>query len=252
VSVYNEPLYYEIAFSFVDIPNQVDLFEKFVKKHSDIPVSRILDIGCGPSQQLREFAKRGYETIGLDKSPKMLIYLQGKAKEEGVNITTINADMVNFKLDKSVDFAYILMGTIGLLENKEDLLSHLDSVAQSLNSGGIYLIENLMINWPSSDFFASESWTMERDGISIESFHKVELADGLNQLLKGTLRLIVNDHGEKKVFEESPITRVFFPQEFITLVEMNNKFDFLGYFERSSTNPLSEALRDNITLLKRK
>jgi SAM-dependent methyltransferase len=252
VSVYNEPLYYEIAFSFVDIPNQIDLFEKFVKKYSDISVSRVLDIGCGPSQQLREFAKRGYETIGLDKSPQMLTHLRDKANEDGVNIVTINADMVNFKLDKSVDFALILMGTIGLLKSKEDLLSHLDSVAQSLNGGGLYLIENLMINWPNSDFFTSETWTMERDGISVESFHCVELADGLNQLLKGTLRLIVNDHGEKKVFEESLITRVFFPQEFITLIEMNNKFDFLGYFERSNTNPLSGALRDNITLLKRK
>ena len=93
---------------------------------------------------------------------------------------------------------------------------------------------------------------MERGGISVESTYCVELADGLKQMLREMLKLDVDDHGKKKVFEESIETRAFFPQEFITLVEMNNMFDFLGYFERSSTNPLSEALPDNITLLQRR
>lgn len=74
--VYDEPVYYEIAFSFVDIPMQVDLFEKFIHKYSNIPVRRVLDIGCGPSQQLRELARKGYEAVGLDRSPQMLTYLK--------------------------------------------------------------------------------------------------------------------------------------------------------------------------------
>ena len=78
------------------------------------------------------------------------------------------------------------------------------------------------------------------------------LADGLNQMLRGTLKLVVDDHGNKQIFEESVETRVFFPQEFITLVQMSNKFEFLGYFERGSTGLLSEALDDNITLLRRR
>ena len=252
MQVYREPFYYEIAFSFVDIPTQVDLFEKFVNKYSKIPVRRVLDIGCGPSQQLREFAQRGYDTVGLDMSPQMLSYLEDKAREMGVKVATINADMTDFTLDEPADLALILMGTIGLLTSRENLLSHLDSVARSLNSGGLYIIENLKINWPSSDYFGSQTWTMERDGVSVESTYHVELADGLKQMLIETLKLDVDDHGKKKVFEETIETRAFFPQEFITLLEMNNMFEFLGYFERSSTKPLSEALSDNITLLQRR
>jgi ubiquinone/menaquinone biosynthesis C-methylase UbiE len=84
--VYDELLYYEIAFSFVDIPKQVDLFEEFICDHSNISVSRVLDIGCGPSQQLREFSQRGYETVGLDMSPEMLAYLEEKTGEAGVKV----------------------------------------------------------------------------------------------------------------------------------------------------------------------
>jgi SAM-dependent methyltransferase len=249
--VYDDPLYYEIAFSFVDVPRQVDLFEKFIKDYSNIPVRRVLDIACGPSQQLREFARRGYEAVGLDRSLQMLAYLEEKAGEEGVRVETFQADMTCFKLEAPADFTVILMGTIGLIGSKENLLSHLDSVARSLNSGGLYIIENLSINWHSPEFFGSQKWTMERDGILIETTYRAELADSLNQRLRETLRLEVDDHGKKKIFEESTETRAFFPQEFVTLVEMNGMFEFLGYFERSSTKPLTEALPDNVVLLRR-
>jgi SAM-dependent methyltransferase len=252
MQVYNEPLFYEIAFSFVDVPRQVDLFEKFVKAYSNIPVRRVLDIGCGPSQQLREFAQRGYETVGLDKSPQMLSYLQDKAREIGVTVTTVKADMTDFTLGEPVDLVLILMGTIGLIESKEGLFSHLDSVARTLKSGGLYIIENLKINWHSSNYFGSQAWTMDRTGICVEITYRVELADALNQKIREILRLDVNDHGKKQSFEETIETRTFFPQEFVTLVEINNMFEFVGYFERNSTSYLTEALPDNIALLRRR
>ena len=66
MDVYTKPLYYEIAFSFVNPQKQADLFEEFIRKYSRIEVERFLDLGCGPALQLRELAKRGYEAVGLD------------------------------------------------------------------------------------------------------------------------------------------------------------------------------------------
>ncbi len=77
------PLYYEIAFSFFDPKVQVDTFEKIIKRFSKISVRKFLDICCGPSLQLREIARRGYDVIGLDLSPEMLAYLRKKAEEGG-------------------------------------------------------------------------------------------------------------------------------------------------------------------------
>jgi SAM-dependent methyltransferase len=250
--VYDEPLYYEIAFSFVDIPKQVDLFEEFVEKYSRIPVRRVLDIGCGPSLQLRELARRGYKAVGLDRSPRMLTYLGERASEESVRVSTVEADMTDFTLDEAANLALILMGTISLIGSREDLLSHLDSVARSLSSGGLYVIENLKLNWHSPDYLGSQTWKMERDGIRVEATYSVELTDALNQTLSETLRLDIDNHGRRRSSEETIETRAFFPQEFVALVELNGEFEFLGYFERSSTRRLTEALPDNIALLRRK
>ena len=64
--IYNQAKYYEIAFSFVDSEKQADLFEKFIKKYSKTGVKSVLDLACGTALQLREMAKRGYKSIGLD------------------------------------------------------------------------------------------------------------------------------------------------------------------------------------------
>ena len=121
--VYQQPLYYEIAFSFIKAKEQVDNFEKIITKFSEIEVKRFLDIACGPSLQLREIARRGYESIGLDSSSQMLRYLEKKAKEEGVKVETVKADMTNFKLKDKADFAFIVMGSLNV-ESNEKFLSH--------------------------------------------------------------------------------------------------------------------------------
>ena len=98
--VYSKPLYYEIAFSFVNPKKQVNLFKKFIKRFSKIKVKSFLDIACGPALQLREIAKRGYKAIGLDLSSQMVNYLKKKAKEEKIKIDAIKGNMIKFKLRK--------------------------------------------------------------------------------------------------------------------------------------------------------
>lgn len=79
--IYNQAKYYEIAFSFVDSERQADLFEKFIKKYSKTGVKSVLDLACGTALQLREMAKRGYKSIGLDASSKMLDYLKCESEK---------------------------------------------------------------------------------------------------------------------------------------------------------------------------
>ena len=245
-------MYYEIAFGFVDAVRQVDLFEDFIEKYSHIGVRRFLDIGCGPALQLREIAGRGYEAFGLDASAQMLDYLRERAVAEGIRIETVLADMTDFSLEEPVDFAFMMMGTIGLIDSKEGLLSHLDCVSDSLRPGGLYLIENFRLDWTKKDFFGSESWVMERDGVRVKTTYEIQLKDALAQMLTETMRLEVDDRGRELVLEESRETRMFFPQEFITLVEINGRFEFLGWFERGRMVELKKASMDNIALLRRK
>lgn len=248
MGMYNKPLYYEIAFSFVDAKKQVDLFEKFVEKYSKVKVTRVLDIACGPSLQLRELAKRGYEAIGLDSSPQMLKYLREKAKEEGVKIETVRADMINFKLNKKVYFAFIMMGSFRFKSNKE-LLRNLDCVSNYLKKGGLYLIENLELDWPH---FKPQSWIMKKNGIEVKTTYKVEPKNALSQTSEENIILEVNDLGKKLRFIEKNLIKHIYPKELSALVKLNNKFEFLGWFERFKFKKLKNGCVDNVVILRKK
>jgi len=252
MGVYKEPLYYEIAFGFIDAKKQVDLFEKFIRRYSGVPVRRMLDIGCGPSLQLREVARRGYEAVGLDASPRMLKYLAAKAGEEGVRIETVRADMADFRLRKKADFACLMMGTVSCLSSDEKLLAHLDSVARSIRSGGLYLIECFGLDWAGKDFFRPGRWTRQRDGVRVRTTYHIELQDALTQTVSDTLTLKVDDRGVRRVFRQRHRRKLIFPQEFVTLVRLNGQFEFLGWFERYSVRRLTKARMDNLAVLRRK
>ncbi len=255
MAVYENPLYYEIAFSFINAERQVDFFEIVIEKFSKRRVKRFLDVCCGPSLQLREIARRGYEAIGLDSNPRMLRYLEKKAREEGVSIETVKADMVDFRLERKADFAFIMMGSFSF-ESNEKLLSHLDSVASSLNQGGLYFIQNMLLDWGMP---VRQSWTMQRNGIAVKTDFELGLVNTVNQTYTERLILDVDDHGKRRELVEERGLKLVFPQEFKTLVNLNHKLEFLGWWGGGCDTwyldrPLEQVqeVDDNMVLLRRR
>jgi SAM-dependent methyltransferase len=255
MELYRQPLYYEIAFGFVDPREQVDSFEKIIDKFSRIKVNRFLDIACGPSLQLREIARRGYETVGLDLYPEMLAYLRKKAREEGLKIETVKAEMCEFRLKKKADFAFIMMGSLNV-ESNERFLAHLDSVATSLKRGGLYFIQNMGLDW-TKDLY--QSWTMEREGIKVRASFEYRFKDILNQIGTEKNTLEVDDSGKRKTCYQEEDLKFIFPQEFKTLLMLNGKFEFVGWWKGDCNTwhldePLEKAkdLNCNMVLLRRK
>jgi SAM-dependent methyltransferase len=261
LDVYAQPIYYEIAFSFFNPKRQVDCFEEVIKRFSRIRVKRFLDVACGPSLQLREIARRGYEAVGLDKRGEMLQYLCGKAKEEGLNMEIVQADMTNFRLDRKADFAFIMMGSFAFKSN-EDMLKHLDSVAASLKGGGLYFIQNFGVNWKADWTKAqTQSWEMERGGIKVRTTYETIVKDIIDQIVTEKITLEVVDHGRKGIFTHEEDIKLVFPQEFKLLVKINEKFEFLGWWKGSVDEwyldqPLEKTensnLNINMVLLRRK
>ena len=227
MGVYRQPLYYETAFSFIDPKEQVNNFERLIEKFSKIEVKRFLDIACGPSLQLREIARKGYEGVGLDSSSQMLKYLEKKAKEEGIKIETVQADMTDFALKKKVDFSFIMMGSMNIKSNGK-FLRHLDSVAASLNNGGLYFIQNKRLDWTKED---KQRWTMKRNGITVITTYESHFKDMLNQIYEEKITLEVNDNGKRKKYVHKKDFKFIFPQEFKTLIKLNGKFEFLGWWK---------------------
>jgi len=248
MSVYDYPLYYEIAFSYQEFKKQVDFFEEVAKKFRKKSTRRFLDVGCGPSPQLREIARRGYEAVGLDLNPNMLDYLKQKAEGEGLKIELIHADMRNFRVEKRCDFAFNLSGSVAVSSNQE-LLEHLKCVSDALNDEGVYLLENVSLDLRAQGF---QEWTMKRDEIEIKTTFETKMIDPMRQISQGRLVLEVNDHGNQRKLVNIEETKDFVPQELKSMIELSGHFKFLGFFKHLSLEPLQEPEENNIVLMQKK
>lgn len=250
--IYQYPQYYEIAYGFVDPVESVDLMQEFIEKYSDVQVQTVLEICCGPALQLREFARRSYHAIGLDIGQEMLDYLSDKAREEKLEIELVKADMLDFSLDHKADFCYNMMGSIVYVGSSEGLVSHLSSVARTLKSGGLYLIENMAIHWNDPELWQPITWEMEQDGVSVLTTYHREPANSLEQTFHQTIQLDIDNHGTPIRLIDRDTLKLIFPQEFAAIVRLQGEFEFLGFFERNSTERLTTASPDNIALLRRR
>lgn len=254
MNLYNHPRYYEVAFSYRDIKREVGLFEECFHRHSKIPVRRVLDIGCGPSPHLEELTQRGYEYIGLDINKVMLDFALKKTKALNISATFIQADMQHFSLEKRVDFVFTMLGSL-YLKTTEDLLSHFASVANALNSGGLYFLDWCIdFQWDApSD--RDQSWTIEKEGIKIDvKFVREGVIDRASQICRHKILTDVDDHGKMLHLESVETTRTIFPQEFLLLVEKSGKFEFIGWWNNwNLSEPIEKAERVSrpITLIRR-
>ena len=225
--VYENPKYYEIAFSFRDISAEVDTFERCFKNYAQLPVKSILEIGCGNSPHLEELLKRGYVYTGLDISKAMLAYSSQKAATMAGKATFIHADMLDFSIPQTFDFAFIALGSL-CARNTDEIYTHFRSVAQALNKGGLYLLDWCIRFAPVSA--QDDSWSIEREKIKVTTHFSEKLIDAVEQLVEETISLDVQDDGSTQTLSETSISRAIFPQEFLQIIDQTKEFEFVGWW----------------------
>ncbi|NLY30459.1 MAG: class I SAM-dependent methyltransferase [Firmicutes bacterium] len=231
-SLYANPFYYEIAFSYRDIPKEVQVMQEVIRRYSPIPVKRVLELGCGNSPHMLELLQRGYSYVGLDLSPEMLQYSREKAQQLGQSIELYRQNMNDFQLDTPVDFAFIMLGSL-YVKNTSELISHFASVNRALNPGGLYFLDWCVdFSWLAD---TTDSWIMERDGIIVEVSHSTELINYIDQTFRERITLLVNDRGQVRHLQQDSIRRAIYPQEFLLITDQQG-FEFIGWWNNWNLN----------------
>jgi len=251
--LYDSPKYYEIAFSFRDIPAEVDVFEECFQRFSQVPVRSVLELGCGNSPHMEELIKRGYQYSGLDLSKAMLEYSRERALHIGGEANLIQGDMIDFSLERMVDFVYVLLDSL-YAKSTSELMTHFSSVAQVLKKSGLYLLDWCIQYDPPWESKGGDSWEMERDGIKVKTSVSWKVINKVEQTFEETIILEVNDHGKNLNTVGKDIKRAIYPQEFLCFVSGSKYFEFVGWWNNwDLRQPLEQANKIDrpIALLRR-
>lgn len=228
MEAYQYPHYYEIALPPDNVGRELDFFEAAIDKFSRAKVKCVFELGAGTAPYMEEWHKRGYAYCGLDLSSAMIGFARAKAEHAGLNASFIQGDMR--ELDRGLgpfDLVYVLLGSLYVRSNRE-FLDHLDRIADLLVAGGLYLLDSFV--WFRIFHDYKRSWTRRRGGVTVHTRYRAEVTDPVAQTYDECLTLTVRDHGQHMVITGRVPAKVFFPQEFLCLVELNKRFEFIGWY----------------------
>lgn len=166
--IYDHARLYDVAFSFRDVAVECNTLAALLRRHAGREPASVLELAAGPARHAREFARRGAAATALDSVPAMGAYALDRAREDGVAIEAVRADMVAFQLGRRFDLAMLLMDSASYLLDNDAVVRHLRSVADHLADDGLYVLE---MCHPRDAFGIGSStqtnWTQELDGLSV-------------------------------------------------------------------------------------
>jgi SAM-dependent methyltransferase len=122
----------------------------------------ILDLGCGPGRHSLEFARRGFQVTGVDRTSAFLQQGREKAEEGGLQVEFIQEDMRDFVKPGTFDAAISMFTSFGYFEDHDENLKVLRNVRTSLKEDGKVLVD-VMGKEILARIFQPQGW-QERGG----------------------------------------------------------------------------------------
>jgi SAM-dependent methyltransferase len=226
---YSAPRLYEIAFD-MNRKGEVEFLRHCFKRYARRPVRRVLDIACGTGPHLVRLAEHGYAMTGLDLSPANIAYLRERLETKERTADLIVGDMTKFRLARKVDAAICMQDSQGHLLTNEQVVAHLRAVARAVQRGGLFVFDRYMCSsW--TDPARAWSWSRRRGRVIVRaSFSALHDVNPVSQVFRERMTLEGIENGTRKVYRQTHLSRMVFPQELRALVELAGGFEFVDWF----------------------
>ena len=114
---------------------------KFVNEKIE-PLGLVLDLGCGNARLTIPLAKAGYDMMGIDVSPLLLLAAKRNGVKAGIKVSLIRADMRFLPFRSKTFTAIISLDTsFGYFSTLKDALGTLEESARTLTENGVFLLD---------------------------------------------------------------------------------------------------------------
>ncbi len=193
--------------------------------------AKILDAGCGLGRISVELAALGLDVTGVDIIQSELDAARESAEAEGVPLTLINHDLRSFQAREQFDCAINLYTSFGYCATIEEDMKILKNIADSVKTGGTFIIECTSRETAIMYFTAGEEF--ERAGYKVVTHFEVV---GAWEGLRSQWTLYPLD--SKQAIDHTFIQRLY-PATFLRdkLIDFGySKVNIYGDFDKSPYN----------------
>lgn len=146
--------------------DQVDFL---VERLELTPGMHVLDLACGHGLHAVELARRGFQVTGLDLSEPALAHARGAAKEAGVEVDWVQADMRAVPFSDRFDAVVNLFTAFGYFEDEAEDEGVLREVAKALKPGGLFLVDTVNLLWLAQSFVPASVRELDDGSVLVEN-----------------------------------------------------------------------------------
>jgi SAM-dependent methyltransferase len=226
---------YDALYGDKDYEGECDLIESLFAEYGSGPVRSVLDLGCGTGGHALLLSARGYEVVGVERSPQMLALARVKA---GGAVELHEGDIRSLELGRELDAALMMFAVLGYQLEDADVLDALASARRHLRPGGLLLFDVWYGPAVLSQRPSERVKTIDAAGVRIERTASGEL-DAAARICTVTFR-VRRFEGDRLAVEteERHRMRFFFPRELAVLLEQSGlELVRLGAFPEPEREP---------------
>jgi SAM-dependent methyltransferase len=123
------------------------------------PGEQVLDLCCGQGRHAVLLAEHGCAVTALDLSAQYLDLAQAAARDAGLTLETVRADMREIPFAGRFDAVVNMFSSFGYLESEAEDAKVLDAVVRALKPGGRVLLDLLNRDWVIANYETEDSHT---------------------------------------------------------------------------------------------
>ncbi len=224
--------YYNLLYQDKNYGEEVEYVEKLIKRHTEIPVTEILDMGSGTGRHDFVFAQKNYRVTGIDLSEEMTqIALSACVK----NTEFHTGDVRSIEINKQFDAVISLFHVASYQTTNEDFEKYLQSAKKHLKQGGVFIFDFWYGPAVLSDKPTTRIKRLENTEIKITRLTESEILPNANTVNVNFEMLI-----EDKETGQLTKTRELHPMRYWFLPEIEYFCKHVGFKIERSYNWFSE------------
>jgi SAM-dependent methyltransferase len=133
---------YNLMYGEKDYASECDLIERLFQRYSTNSVSGLLDLGCGTGNHAFVMAKRGYDVVGVERSPHMLALAEQRLSQApNAKLCFRPGDIRAVELGQQFDAALIMFAVLGYQIEDNEVLSTLTAARRHLKPGALLIFD---------------------------------------------------------------------------------------------------------------
>ena len=136
--------YYDLLYADKDYASEVHYIRTLIDEFATLPVSTLLELGCGTGIHACALAAQGLGVLGVDLSAEMLAGARARAVVQGFDVGRLSfdqGDVRSFRVARKFDVVTSLFHVLSYQTTEADLQAMMQTSASHLDGGGLFVFD---------------------------------------------------------------------------------------------------------------